>query len=89
MKAGDHELQVVWAGLGDEEPTWEPVEVIFKDAQKVVVWMLKQDVPLQVWRTSIALWLGDVKNAARNEVNSVTINNTLIYASVLDGLESV
>ena len=27
-KAGDYEVQVGWVGLEDEDPTWEPVQVM-------------------------------------------------------------
>ena len=30
LNAGDYKVQVAWVGLDDEDPTWEPVEVMFK-----------------------------------------------------------
>ena len=35
-------MQVAWVGLDDEDPTWEPVEVMFKDVPKFLVRKLKQ-----------------------------------------------
>ena len=37
LKAGDYKVQVAWVGLDDEEYTWEPVEVTFKDVPKFFV----------------------------------------------------
>ena len=31
LKAGDFKVQVAWVNLDNEKPTWEPVEVMFKD----------------------------------------------------------
>ena len=35
-------MQVTWVGLEDEDPTWELVEVTFKDVPKFLVQKLKQ-----------------------------------------------
>ena len=35
LKAKDFKVQVAWVGLDDEDPRWEPVEVILKDVSKV------------------------------------------------------
>ena len=42
LNAGDYKVQVAWVGLDDEDPTWEPVEVMFKDVPKFLVRKLKQ-----------------------------------------------
>ena len=42
LNAGDYKVQVAWVGLYDEDPTWEPVEVMFKDVPKLLVRKLKQ-----------------------------------------------
>ena len=30
LNAGDYKVQVAWVGLDDEDPTWEPVEVMLR-----------------------------------------------------------
>ena len=42
LKAGDYKVQVAWVGLDGKDPTWEPVEVMFKDVPKNFVRKLKQ-----------------------------------------------
>ena len=42
LKARDYKVQVAWVGLDDENPTWKPVEVMFKDVPKFLVRKLKQ-----------------------------------------------
>ena len=42
LKAGDYKVQVAWVGLDDEDPTWEPVKVMFRDVTKFLVRKLKQ-----------------------------------------------
>ena len=42
LNAGDYKVQVAWVGLDDEDPTWELVEVMFKDVPKYLVRKLKQ-----------------------------------------------
>ena len=42
LKAGDYKVKVAWVGLDDEDPTWEAVEVMFKDVPKSLVRKLKQ-----------------------------------------------
>ena len=42
LKARDYKVQVAWVGLYDENPTWEPVEVMFRDVSKFRVRKLKQ-----------------------------------------------
>ena len=42
LKARDYKVQVAWVGLYDENPTWEPVEVMFRDVSKFLVRKLKQ-----------------------------------------------
>ena len=42
LNAGDYKVQVAWVGLDDEDPTWEPVEVMFKEVPKFLVRKLKQ-----------------------------------------------
>ena len=42
LKAGDYKVQVAWVSLDDEDPTWEPLDVMFKDVPKFLVRKLKQ-----------------------------------------------
>ena len=42
LKTGDYKVQVAWVDLDDEDPTWEPVGVVFKDVSKFIVRKLKQ-----------------------------------------------
>ena len=42
LNAGDYKVQVAWVGLDDEDPTGEPVKVMFKDFPKLLVRKLKQ-----------------------------------------------
>ena len=42
LNAGDYNVQVAWVGLDDKDPTWVPVEVMFKDVTKFLVRKLKQ-----------------------------------------------
>ena len=35
-------MKVAWVGSDDDNPTWEPVEVIFKDVSKFLVRTFKQ-----------------------------------------------
>ena len=41
FNAGDYKVQVAWVDLDNEDPTWEPVEVMFKDVPKLLVRKLK------------------------------------------------
>ena len=42
LNARDYKGQVAWVGLDDEDLTWEPVEVMFKEVPKFLVRKLKQ-----------------------------------------------
>ena len=53
LKAGDCKMEVVWAGLDDDDPTWESVEVMFK-GPTFLVRKLKQ-IPLPK-HVENALW---------------------------------
>ena len=40
VNASEHRVKVTWVGLEDEEPTSEPMSVIYADAPKTLRWML-------------------------------------------------
>ena len=42
LNAGDYKVQIAWVGLDDEDPTWESVEIMFKDVPKFLVRKLEQ-----------------------------------------------
>ena len=42
LKAEGYKVQVAGVNPDDENPTWEPVGVMFKDFPKFFVWKLKQ-----------------------------------------------
>ena len=39
---GEYRVQIVWVGLEDEEPTWEPMSTVYTDAPKYLEQKLRR-----------------------------------------------
>ncbi|CAM9748185.1 unnamed protein product [Ascophyllum nodosum] len=86
LKARDYMVQVTWVGLDNEDPTWEPVEVIFKDVPKFLVRKLKQVwLPKRV-KNALRQRYG-IKYECRMNISGGFCCNQCIHGSILDLLE--